>query len=72
MDGATPGDLADRLRKDLEQHGYETWQDVIDIRPGREWEQEVKDGLRSTQLMVALLSPHAVRMERDAGNSSPY
>jgi len=57
--------LADRLRADLEARGYEVWQDTRRIRSGQEWEQEIKDGLRSTQLVVALLSPHAVRVADD-------
>ena len=61
-------DLADRLRADLEAHGYEVWQDTRQIRSGREWEQEIQDGLHSTQVVVALLSPHAVRVAHDPDN----
>lgn len=59
-------DLADRLRHDLEKiYGYEVWQDTMQIRSGVAWEQQLKDGLRSSQLVVALLSPHAVRVSTD-------
>lgn len=61
-------DLANRLRGDLEARGYEVWQDTRRIRSGREWEQEIQDGLRSTQIVVALLSPHAVRVAHDPAN----
>lgn len=61
-------ELADRLRRDLEARGYEVWQDARQIRSGREWEQEIVDGLRSTQLVMALLSPHAVRVAKDPAN----
>jgi hypothetical protein len=61
--------LANRLRTDLEARGFEVWQDTRHIRTGREWEEEIKDGLRSTQVVVALLSPHAVRRSLDP--SSP-
>jgi WD40 repeat protein len=54
-------DLADRLRRDLEARGYDVWQDTERIRSGKEWQEEIQDGLRSTQLMIALLSPHSVR-----------
>jgi WD40 repeat protein len=57
-------ELADRLTADLEGHGYEVWQDTRRIHAGKEWEQQIQDGLRSTQLLVALLSPHAVRLAR--------
>jgi WD40 repeat protein len=62
-------ELADRLRADLEARGYEVWQDTRQIRSGREWELEIEDGLRNAQLLVALLSPHAVR--RAGGPHSP-
>ena len=58
-------DLAERLRKDLQEHGYDVWQDTRQIRSGQDWAHVIEDGLRSTQLVVALLSPHAVRKTRD-------
>jgi hypothetical protein len=59
--------LAKRLREDLERERFEVWQDNRQIKAGQIWEQEIRDGLRSTQLVVALLSPHAVRV-RDPRN----
>src|SRR5688572_7678897 len=64
-DGAT---LADRLRADLEIQGFEVWQDARRIRSGHAWEEEIKDGLRSTQVVIAVLTPHAVRVAGDPGN----
>jgi WD40 repeat protein len=61
-------DLANRLRADLENLGYEVWQDTRKIRAGKEWEQEIQDGLRSTQVVIALLSPHAVRRSTNPDN----
>ena len=58
-------DLANRLREDLEKHGYQVWQDTREIRASAEWELQIRDGLRSTQLVAALLSPHAVRRASD-------
>jgi WD40 repeat protein len=57
--------LAKRIRADLEKLGYEIWQDTRQIRAGKEWEEEIRDGLRSTQVVIALLSPHAVRRATD-------
>lgn len=51
-------DLANRLRADLKNRGYEVWQDTHEIRAGKEWEEQIADGLRSTQVVIALLSPH--------------
>jgi len=61
-------DLANRLRTDLEKLGYEVWQDTRQIRAGKEWEEQIVDGLRSTQVVVALLSPHAVRRSTDTNS----
>jgi len=58
-------ELADRLEQDLSLFGYEVWRDTRKIRSGKAWEEEIVDGLRSTQLVVALLSPHAVRKSGD-------
>ncbi len=60
--------LANRLREDLEKLGYEVWQDSRQIRAGKEWELEIEDGLRNTQVVIALLSPHAVRRSTDPKN----
>jgi hypothetical protein len=62
--------LANRLREDLERLNYEVWQDTRQIRAGKEWEEEICDGLRSTQVVIALLSPHAVRRAADPSNPS--
>jgi hypothetical protein len=63
------GALAQRLEKDLKAHGYETWRDIREIRSGTDWQGEITDGLRSAQIVVALLTPHSTRTTRDA--SSP-
>jgi hypothetical protein len=60
-------ELAERLRTDLEGHGHQVWQDTREIRSGKEWELEIQDGLRSTQILVALLSPYAVRQSGGPG-----
>lgn len=61
--------LANRLRADLEAWGFEVWQDSNQIRTGKEWEEEIREGLRSVQVVVALLSPHAVRRNLDPNSS---
>jgi len=62
-------DLADRLRADLEAQGYEVWQDTRRIRAGTAWEQAVRNGIRDAQVLLAVLSPHAVRVTADPGNA---
>jgi hypothetical protein len=61
-------ELAERLRRDLMERGYQVWQDVNRIRAGRSWDEEVQTGLRNSQVLLALLSPQSVRRARDAGN----
>jgi TIR domain len=58
-------ELADRLEQNLSLFGYEVWRDTRKIRSGTDFLREIEDGLRSTQLVVALLSPHAVREAGD-------
>src|SRR5262249_8406726 len=59
------GDLADRLRVDLEASGFEVWQDTRRIRSGRRWEREIEAGLGASEVVLALLSRHAVRRATD-------
>jgi hypothetical protein len=56
--------LADRLAQDLKPN-FEVWMDRRALRAGLDWQEQVKDGLRSTQIVIALLSPHAVRTCQD-------
>jgi hypothetical protein len=56
------GDLARRLKADMEEQGFWVWLDTHEIRTGRTWDVEIRDGLRNTQVVVAMLSPHAVRV----------
>jgi WD40 repeat protein len=54
-------ELALRLRDELEGAGYSVWQDAKRIRAGHAWTDEIRQGLRESDLVIALLSPHAVR-----------
>jgi tetratricopeptide (TPR) repeat protein len=61
--------LAERLHADLLALGYEVWHDTSEIRSGASWEKQIVDGLRSSQLVIAILSPHAVRVASDPDNT---
>src|SRR5271157_4231191 len=61
-------ELADRLEQDLTLSGYSVWRDRRQLVSGRDFMRELEDGLRSTQLVVALLSPHSVRRSGDPNN----
>jgi WD40 repeat protein len=54
-------ELAERLEADLSVLGFDVWRDKNWISSGREWDDQVEAGLRSSQLVVAILTPHAVR-----------
>lgn len=60
--------LAARLREDLERAGYRVWQDAERIRAGRGWTEEVRAGVRESDVLVALMSPHSVRQVGAPGN----
>jgi len=62
-------ELALRLRGDLEARGYSVWQDEERIRAGQAWTDEIRDGLRESDLVLALLSPHAVRRKGWGGDA---
>jgi hypothetical protein len=63
-------ELAERLHRDLTARGYKIWQDVDRIRTGWAWDNELQDGLLTSDVVLALLSPHAVRRALDTRNVS--
>jgi WD40 repeat protein len=54
-------ELVDRLCVDLTAAGFDVWRDTREIRAGTDWQAEIIDGLRSAQVVVAVLTPHSVR-----------
>src|SRR5260370_8958924 len=61
-------DVAAKLHRDLTKAGYRIWQDLDRIRKGWAWDQEVQDGLRNSDIVLALLSPQSVRRAGTPGN----
>ncbi|MDX1946558.1 MAG: TIR domain-containing protein [Pirellulaceae bacterium] len=53
--------LVDRLCMDIVAEGFDVWRDTEEIRSGDDWQEEIADGLRSAQVVVAVLTPHSVR-----------
>jgi TIR domain len=59
--------LAERIKRDLEAQGHEVWFDAERLKPGRDWDQYIADGLdwASADLdagrFVLLMTPHSVR-----------
>jgi WD40 repeat protein len=60
--------LAGKLRDDFENQGYQVWQDAERIKTGWSWSEEIKNGIKDSQVLIALLSPHAVRRAGMPGN----
>jgi hypothetical protein len=54
-------DLAARMAADLSQRGHTVWMDTSEMRAGRACEEQIEAAILSSDLFVALLSPHAVR-----------
>ncbi len=53
--------LADRLVTVLERAGHDVWIDRHELKGGRRWEEEVEAAIAVSDVVVALLTPHAVR-----------
>ena len=55
-------ELAQRLSADLAANGFEVWQDTREILSGADWQEQIVSALRQADAVLALLSPHAVRV----------
>ena len=63
-------DLATKLQSELSKKDFDVWIDTSKLRAGRAWEQQIIDGLRSTDVVIALLSPHSTRQDdAESGDS---
>jgi hypothetical protein len=51
---------ATRLRDALALHKFHVWQDILELRGGQPWEEQLGVALSRVQVMLALLSPHAL------------
>jgi hypothetical protein len=54
-------DLVVRLKAALRDEGHDVWLDRHEIKAGRAWEEEIEQGILASDVVIALLSPHAVR-----------
>ena len=65
---ADAGEIAQQLKASLEEAGYEVWIDREHLRPDDEhfW-LALEAALNRCSLVVALLSPHSVRLEGERG-----
>ena len=50
---------AARIEQKLQEHGFNTWRDVSDIDPGKNWSRESANSLADSDSIVLLWSEHA-------------
>jgi hypothetical protein len=58
-------EFVDRLEKDLSKAGYRVWRDRSDLEAGHSWDTQLSAAIKGCQLVVAVLTPHAVRTENE-------
>ncbi len=59
--------FVDKLAQDLKSAGFNVWRDTAELQSHRPWDDQVQSALKSSDAVVAVLTPHAVRTGRDAG-----
>jgi hypothetical protein len=67
---ADAGEVAQRLKASLEEAGYEVWIDREHLRPeDQHFWLALEAALNRCELVVALLSPHSVRLDGEASTA---
>ena len=61
---------ARRIKNDLEARGHKIWFDDERLRAGRDWEAFIEQGLHDCDLVVLLMTPHAVRRRKSGDPTS--
>ena len=56
--------IAARLERDLAARGHTVWRDRNELVPGVPWEDQCAAAIRNAEVVLALISPMAVRGER--------
>ena len=53
--------LARQLKETLTAAGHQVWFDETNIRHGSAWEMSIEEGLAASDVVIAMMTPHAVR-----------
>ena len=61
--------FVDRLAADLERAGLKVWRDVTQLRSPHAWDDQIQAALKQSDVVVAVLTPHAVRAARQPGKA---
>jgi hypothetical protein len=56
-------DAAERIRGRLGAEDFEPWWDQTDIRGGKEWRDEIQQGIKQSVAMVVLVTAHSVESQ---------
>lgn len=54
-------EFVDRLERDLRRAGFEVWRDKSELRYGAAWDAQIADALAHSDVVLPVLSSHAVR-----------
>jgi WD40 repeat protein len=54
--------LAGRLATELTTNDFDVWQDTAKLIAGGDWQQKIAEAIRGSDVVLALLSPHSVRV----------
>jgi hypothetical protein len=58
---ADASELAARLTADLANAGFDIWRDTPRLSAGRPWDGQIQEAIGKSDLLLAVLTPHAVR-----------
>ena len=53
--------IVNRIKRDIENQGYDVWLDNYEIKSGDYWRSCITDGIINSQAVLAFLSKHALR-----------
>lgn len=53
-------DVAAKLRNELERIGFEVWRDIEDMRGGQAWKEQLRQAIKTVDVVLVLLTPGAV------------
>ncbi|MDD4651798.1 MAG: HEAT repeat domain-containing protein [Methanothrix sp.] len=53
------GDFADYLAAKLEQNGFEHWLDIMELKGGDEWREEIDRAIRDSSALILIVTPES-------------
>jgi hypothetical protein len=59
-------EFADRLARDLKNAGFTVWRDTEDLHSPHPWDEQLAAAIKKSDVVIAVLTPHAVRTGRGA------